>query len=192
MSTPDPPHDPSIDEDPRDASEVSAEDAADTDSAPSGFMTPDQLRAELEEANQRVLRSHAELENYRRRMRREIDEGQRFASQSLLTDLLPVLDNIRRGIESAENTDPDSALLEGVRMVEQQLEDVLVKNNCPRIPAEGQEFDPALHEAIAQLPSEEVPSGKVLQVALQGYRLHDRVIRPAQVVVSSGSPSQGA
>lgn len=162
-------------------------DSSSMSSAPDAMIA--QLETQLQEAQQRVLRAQAELENSRRRMRREMEDERRYASQSLITDLLPVLDNVCRAVESAEKADPDSSLLQGVRMVSRLLEDVLARHHCPRIIALGKEFDPTEHEAIAQQPSDSVPTGSVMFVAQEGFRLHERVVRPAQVIVSSGPAS---
>lgn len=144
------------------------------------------LKEQLKQAEDRFLRSEAELENFRRRSRRELEEERRFANQPLLTDLFPVIDNIDRAIVAAEQGSDASGLLEGFKMVAQQLSDTLEKHHCTPIDAIGKPFDPALHEAILQQPSED-PRGTVIFVALQGYQLHDRVIRPTQVIVSTGS-----
>lgn len=144
----------------------------------------DQLRQEIAAAQDRELRALAEMENIRRRMRREMQEERKYACQPLLADLLPVLDNVQRAIAASEQSDPESRLLTGVRMVAQQLESVLQRHDCQRIAAQGEPFDPALHEAIAQQPSHDLPAGTVLHVAMDGYRLHDRVVRPSQVIVS--------
>jgi molecular chaperone GrpE len=144
------------------------------------------LRNELAEANERLLRTQAEFENFRRRTRREIEDNAKFASQPLLRDLLPVVDNIDRALESSQLGGDGSGLLEGVKMVSQQLVSVLEKHNCPRIGSPGDPFDPELHEAIGHQPSTEFPAGTVSAVARPGYKLYDRVIRPTQVIVSSG------
>ena len=148
----------------------------------------EQLQEQLKSAEDRALRSQAELENFRRRSRRERDEERRFANQGLLTDIFPVIDNIDRALSAAGQSGSDSGagLLEGFRMVAQQLLDALGKHACCRIEAAGQAFDPERQEAVSQLPSPDVPAGQVLQVVQQGYLLHDRVIRPAQVIVSAG------
>lgn len=157
---------------------------------------PDQelekLRAELKEADQRCLRTQAELENYRKRARREIDDERRFAGLPLMRDLLTVVDNLERAMEAAEKSDNTDGLLEGVKMVAVQLTGVLQQHNCDRIEAVGQPFDPNLHEAIGQQPSDDQPAGTVMQQMQVGYQLHDRVIRPAQVFVSTGPSTEAA
>jgi molecular chaperone GrpE len=159
--------------------------AAESSPEVSAEVEAERLRQDLEEARGRVLRAQADLENLRKRARRELEEERRFANLPLLSDLLPVLDNVGRAIQAAEKVAEGSALLEGVKLVAQQLEGVLARHHCKRIAALGAAFDPHLHQAIVQQPSAESPPGTVLVVAQEGYQLHDRVLRPAQVVVSS-------
>ncbi len=107
-----------------------------------------------------------------------------------MRDLLPVVDNIARAIAAAEKAEqtPESAkLLEGFKLVAKQLDDVLARYNAQRIAALGQHFDPNRHQAILEQPSSEVPPGTVIGVAQEGYQLHDRVVRPAQVIVSKAA-----
>ncbi len=146
------------------------------------------LEQELGEANSRVLRVQAELENYRKRVRREMEEERRFAIVPLVKDLLHVVDNLDRAIEAAQQSGESQGLLEGVKMVSSQLASALNQQHCVRIGDVGEPFDPHLHQAIAQEPSEQHPSGVVTRVVQSGYKLHDRVIRPAQVFVSTGAP----
>jgi molecular chaperone GrpE len=150
----------------------------------------EQLRLDLEAVSDRALRAQAELENYRRRVARDREDERRYADLPLLRDLLPVLDNMRRAIEAAEKTEDAPSLLEGFRLVTRQLEDVLERHHCTEIEALGRPFDPHLHEAISQQPSAEHPPGTVLLVAQPGFRLHDRVVRPSQVIVSGGAAEQ--
>ena len=158
------------------------------------------LEQEIREANDRALRANAELENFRKRSQRELADERRYAIVPLVRDLLPVLDNFERAIESAETqarrdseghgaagkTDV-SHLLDGVKMVATQFEAVLKQHQCVRIETVGEPFDPNQHQAIAQEPSDQYPAGTVTRSAQVGYKLHDRVIRPAQVFVSTGS-----
>ena len=146
----------------------------------------ERLQTELADAQERVLRAQAEMENFRRRTRRDREDERKFATQSLLTDLLPVMDNIERAIDAANQAGDGSGLLQGFQMVHHLLLEVLQKHDCPRIGAVGDLFDPIVHEAIAEESSDEYEKGVVTRVNLFGYKLHDRMIRPAQVVVSSG------
>ncbi len=158
---------------------------------PGGSSPTEALEAELNAARQEALRACAELENYRKRVRREMDDERRYASFSLLRDLLPVVDNLTRALDAAEKSPADAAsLTAGVRMVAQELQSVLERHNCKRIVAQGQPFDTSVHAAIGQVPSLEHPAGTVVQVAVDGYQLHDRVIRPAQVLISAPPPPE--
>ena len=147
-----------------------------------------QLAAELADANDRALRLQAEMQNLRQRTAREIADERRYATLPILRDLLPVLDNIDRAIDAAQKAGEAENLLEGFRLVRQQLATLLERNHCEPIEAEGQPFDPNFHAAILQQPSADVPAGTVTMVAQTGYKLHDRVVRPAQVIVSAGPP----
>ena len=104
----------------------------------------------------------------------------------ILRDLLPVLDNINRAIEAAEKAGEAENLLEGFRLVRQQLVTTLANHGAEPIEALGQPFDPNFHQAILHQPSNDAPADTVTMVTQQGYKLHDRVVRPAQVIVSSG------
>lgn len=148
------------------------------------------LQSEVAAAEARVLRTHAELENYRKRSNRYLEEERRYAALPLMRDLLPVIDNLERAIQSADQEGGSARLVEGVKMVAQFLNMVLERHHCRRMEAQGAVFDPHVHEAIVQLPSEQVPPGTVLEVTQNGYLLHDRVVRPAQVVVSARPPAE--
>ena len=150
----------------------------------SGYQS-DQLREELAESKDRVLRVQAELENFRKRAARELQDAHRYANLPLIRDLLPVLDNVDRAIESAEQNHDTASLLEGVKMMARQFKDVLERYHCVRIADLHEPFDPNLHEAISQQPSDEHPAGTVVLVTQTGFQLHDRVVRPSQVIVST-------
>jgi molecular chaperone GrpE len=150
----------------------------------------EQAKRDLDEARDRLLRAQAELDNYRKRARRELEEERRYANLPLLGDLLPVLDNVGRAIQAAEKTPDVAALVEGFKMVAQQLEGVLNRYSCRRIEALHKPFDPHLHQAILQQPNPEHPAGTVLHVAQEGYQVHDRVLRPAQVIVSAAPSAE--
>jgi molecular chaperone GrpE len=155
------------------------------------------LERQLREANERALRANAELDNYRKRSQRELADERRYAIVPLVRDILPVADNLERAIEatqarsSSEGNEPSTAsdvssLLAGVKMVAAQLEGVLKQHQCVRIETVGSPFDPNQHQALAQEPSDQYPAGTVSRAFQAGYKLHDRVIRPAQVFVSTG------
>jgi len=157
-----------------------------------GPIDESSLRTELEEARDRALRYQAELENYRKRVARQMEEERRYANLPLIRDLLHVWDNMGRAIEAGKQAKQSDTLLEGFKMVAQQLEDLLERHHCTKIEALGKPFDPHLHEAISQQPSEEHPPGTVAYVAQTGFQLHDRVVRPSQVIVSAAPPEETA
>ncbi len=159
--------------------------------SPSAGETPAELAAQLAAARDRELRLLAESDNARKRAEREIAEERRYANLPLMRDLLPVLDNVFRAIEAGEKSPGAEPIVQGMRLVAEQLESVLRRHHCVRIEAQGAAFDPHRHEAIAQMASDDTPSQHVSTVALHGFRLHDRVVRPSQVVVSSG-PAAGS
>lgn len=159
------------------------------DEAIAGSVTgADGLAEELAAANDRTLRLQAEMQNLRNRTSREIAEERKYAALPVMRDLLPVLDNIDRAIEAAEKAGEAENLLAGFRLVRQQLESILTRHQAERISPEGELFDPHFHEAILHQPSADVPASHVTMVTQTGYKLHDRVVRPAQVIVSSGTP----
>lgn len=145
----------------------------------------EQLKKQLADAEKRVLIAHADLDNYRKRARREREDDLKYAAVPLLVELLPVIDNLQRAIQAVPEDQQSSGIVQGVKMVEKQLHDAISRRGVETIQAEGEPFDPNHHEAILQQPSTDVPPGTVLQQTQVGYRLHDRVIRPSQVIVSS-------
>src|SRR3954470_7320509 len=144
---------------------------------------------ELAAAGERLLRLQAEMQNLRNRTSREIADERKYAALPIMRELLPVIDNIDRAIEAAEKAGEAENLLAGFRLVKQQLPTLLSRHECEPIAAEGETFDPNFHQAILQQPSADVPAGNVMMVTQDGYKLHDRVVRPAQVIVSSGPPA---
>ncbi|SVE40253.1 uncharacterized protein METZ01_LOCUS493107, partial [marine metagenome] len=132
----------------------------------------------------RTQLAQADLENYRKRMEREQQQERKYASMRLLRDLLPVLDNMQRAIEAAEQTEESDSLLEGFKLVAQQLQTMLAQHNCEPIVAVGEPFDPNLHEAGLQVESDDYPPGTVMSEMERGYTLRDRVVRAARVIVS--------
>lgn len=140
--------------------------------------------SQLADARQHLLRGQADLENYQKRSQRELAEQRRYAALPLARELLNVTDNLQRAIEAAVEAGESEQLVSGVHMVAEQLAMILSQYDCQKIDAKGQEFDPNLHEAIGQVPSQDHPPGTVVQVTQAGYRMHDRVVRPSQVLVA--------
>jgi molecular chaperone GrpE len=167
-------------------------DAAEDDFVEDGNASSvDSAASEVVELNDRLLRLQAEMQNLRNRTAREIADERKYAALPVITDLLPVVDNIDRAIEAAEKAGEAENLLSGFRLVKQQLLTLLSRNHCELINPEGEVFDPHFHQAILQQPSSDVPAGNVMLVAQSGYKLHDRVVRPAQVIVSAGPGEVG-
>ena len=144
------------------------------------------LQGELDQAGERYARLQAEFENFRRRGLKERQEAHQFGHQNLVKDLLATVDNLDRALEHVEENDGDDlqALLQGVELVSRELMVALGKHGVIRIEAKDEIFDPAVHEAMAQIESADVPANTVLQVLQTGYMLRDRMLRPARVVVS--------
>ena len=131
----------------------------------------------------RLLRKQAEFENFRKRGEREMHEAYVRARADLLGDLLPVLDNLDLALQHADSASPD-VILEGVQLIYKQLMDTLARLGLETIEAEGLPFDPELHDAVATEPNEEVPDHTVVGVLQRGFKLGDRMLRPARVKVA--------
>ena len=144
------------------------------------------LQADLDRFRDLALRSQADFENYKKRAAREKEDAIKYANSSLLQRLVSILDNFELGLEAAKTENEESPIYSGMVLVQKQLNDLLEENGLQSIEAEGQKFDPNLHEAIAHEPSD-TPEETVIRQARRGYRFKDRLLRPARVVVSSGS-----
>ncbi len=166
-----------------DAPEVPEQGAEEQETEESSGLL--QRVAELED---RLLRTAAEFENYKKRRTRTDQERLRFAAEPLIRDLVPVLDSFERAIQASERTRDQQAFHDGVEMILQQLRDVLQRHGVERLVPEGEPFDPNLHEAMGMMPHTELEEDRVAAVLEPGYVLNDRVIRPAKVMVSSGDP----
>jgi molecular chaperone GrpE len=140
----------------------------------------------LRETHDRLLRATADLENYKKRAAREREEIQKFGIEKVLKDILPVLDGLDRALSSAP---PDDPLAEGVRLVRASMEQALARHGVVGFSALGEKFDPAFHEALLQVPTAEKPAGTVVLEHARGFRLHERLIRPAMVGVAVEPPS---
>jgi molecular chaperone GrpE len=145
------------------------------------------MQQELEEANDVMLRLAAELDNYKKRVAKDRESLLKYAVQDIIQELLPILDNFERAIESGNKSKDCDSLLEGVRMISKQMYDALERKGVSRIDAVGNVFDPNIHEAVMQVASEEHPENVVVEEFQKGYILHDRVIRPSMVAVSKGA-----
>ncbi len=161
--------------------------AADSPEAAAASDDTATLRAEFEKFRDLYLRSQADLDNFRKRAAREREDATRYANSSLLERLLPILDNFELGLDAARQTPGAETIIQGLGMVQKQLQDFLRESGVEPIEAVGTPFDPNLHEAIGQEASADVAEGVVLRQLRRGYKLRDRLIRPATVMVSKGA-----
>jgi len=151
------------------------------------------MEAEVETAKDRMLRAAADFENYKKRAVREKNDFMKYVAEGFVTDVLPILDNLERAIDTTTNANsaPDFASFrEGVKLIHKQLTDVLEKRNVIKIEAVGEPFDPNVHEAIMPVKSDEFPANTVVEEFQKGYMLYDKVIRPAMVSVSMGNDGE--
>ncbi len=152
------------------------------------------LQTELKQTKERMLRIAADAENYKKRMEREKERMVKYAGENILRELLPTVDNLERALEQAktETEDADTKLvsmLEGIELTYKGLLSVLEKFDVKPIESVGREFNPDEMDALTMEASDEVPANHVLREFAKGYRFKDRVLRHAQVVVSSGKDS---
>jgi len=150
-----------------------------------GTSDVEQVRAERDRYFEHMRRAQAELENYRRRVQRESEQAAKYTCLPLIRDLLPALDNLGRTVQAAEQTGKINDLVQGLEMVLAQFDQIFANHAAKPIPAEGEPFDPNLHEAMQQVPTNEHPPMTIIQEVERGYVLHDRVIRPSKVIVAS-------
>lgn len=150
-----------------------------------------EAQAKVAELQDRCLRTMAEFDNFRRRSIRDREDARTSALAGLLSDLLPAFDNFHRAIESARQHHPEAkTVIDGIALIQTQIQAALVQNGVKEVlPAVGDKLDPAFHESIAYAPHESVPEGAISQVVRSGCLVHERLIRPATVVVSSGAPA---
>jgi molecular chaperone GrpE len=150
--------------------------------------------SEVKEWTEKYLRLLADFDNHRKRVARELDESRKFANESLLRSFLPVVDNLERALQHAGGAETVGgseyqALVEGVRLTHKQFMELLEKNHVTKVQTEGMPFDPEVHEAVGDTESESHPEGTVVDTYQQGYRIYNRLIRPAMVTVSRGKHS---
>lgn len=151
-----------------------------------------QLEAEKLDLKDRLLRSLADMENLRRRTERDTADARLYAVTNFARDMLNAADNLRRALDSVPKGEPENAalkaLIEGVELTERDLQKTLERHGVKRLSPEGGRFDPNMHQAMFEVPNEEVPAGTVLQVIQTGYAIGERVLRPAMVGVAKGGP----
>lgn len=152
----------------------------------------DELQQALDNARDQGLRAAAEMQNLRRRAERDVETAHKYALEKFVAALLPVVDNLERALAAI---DPDNAVVrplgEGVELTHKSLLDVLRQHGVRIVDPAGQDFDPALHQAVAMVPHPELAANQVVEVLQKGYTLSERLVRPAMVVVSQGVPGTG-
>lgn len=142
------------------------------------------MMQKLKDEHEKMLRAAADLENYKKRAQKEKEEVQKFGSEKLLKDLLPVFDNFDRALEHANSASDFESFKKGVQMIRKQFEDSLVKHGVKSFSAKGEVFDPTRHEAMSAAETTDMPPNHVFSEVLRGFTLNDRLVRPALVVVS--------
>jgi molecular chaperone GrpE len=172
--------------------------AAAEPSEPDGFAVIEKLNAENAELKDRALRALADVENLRRRAEREAADARTYAVTGFARDLLTVVDNFARALESlpaetrAAVEGPLKAFIEGVELTGRELQAVLGRHGVKKLEPQGEKFDPNFHQAMFEAPDEALPAGTVTQVVQSGWKIGDRVLRPALVGVSKGGPKVAA
>jgi molecular chaperone GrpE len=155
-------------------------------------LSPEQLTelqtraAKADENWDRLLRTTADFDNFKKRAAREKQDALKYATESLLQKIIPILDNFEMALAAAQNSSADSlkSLQDGVGMIHSQLRNTLTEAGLEEVDATGKPFDPNLHEAVSQQESTEVAEGQVLQQLRKGYKLRERLLRPATVIVA--------
>lgn len=186
MHSSDPEHemDESVDEVTADQTPESEIPADEEESGESEELDPmSALEQDVMKWRELAMRTAADMENFRKRATREREESMRYANQSLLEELLPILDNFEMGMQAA-GQEQESMIYIGMDMVRKQLNEFLAGNGVQEIIAEGQPFDPNLHEAVSQEETTDAEDGVILKVIRRGFNLRDRLLRPATVVVA--------
>lgn len=175
---------------PEETEKTDVEESVDAEAEP----LEEKLSAAIHEAKEtydRFLRVSAEFDNYKKRTAREMESFKKYANESLIKDLLPVIDNLERALQSSDKEPGDSACIaEGVGMTLKEILKVLEKYNVTQVESLEKPFNPAFHEAVMRVENNDHPENTVIEEYQKGYLLHDRLIRPAMVVVSTPTQSQ--
>lgn len=171
------------------AEESEPEEEPEGEEAPNLFEA---ITAEVQELRDRYARLQAEWDNFRKRTAAERKSERERAAESLVTDLLPVLDDLERAINHARESGDGGSLTDGVEAIQGKFLQILGKHKVEQLKAQGEPFDAMQHQAVGTEEDEDVPEETVVKVYQQGYRMGDRVIRPAMVVTSTGGPQREA
>jgi molecular chaperone GrpE len=150
-----------------------------------------ELQDELTAAEERVLRTAADAENYKKRLQREQEEQTRYANEAIMRDLLPVVDNLERALDHSKAGPDQGSMVEGLNLTLKGFLDSLAKFGCTPVEAVGKIFDPNFHEAVSQEESSDHEINEVIRELQKGYLLKDRLLRPAMVVISKAANHGG-
>jgi molecular chaperone GrpE len=167
-----------------DAFSTQGDNAGDAEGNPPEPSEEEKLRAQVAELKDKLLRGQAEWDNARKRIEKAREESVRYASEALLEKLLPVLDNFEMGMQAAKTATDAQAISQGFEMVLAQFQQVLREAGVEAVDAMGHAFDPHRHEALGHHDSDEHPEGHVIMQTRKGYKLKDRLLRPASVFVA--------
>jgi molecular chaperone GrpE len=169
--------------------DVPIEDPGENQAAPAVTAEPgESIEPDAAHWKDVAARNQAELDNYRKRMARDKAEQSKWANTNLLGELLPVIDSFQMGLDAARLDDENSVITRGMEMVQRQLDEFLSSQGVVEVPATDKPFDPNQHEAIAQEHHAEVADGIIISQVRRGFRLHDRLLRASNVIVSKGPP----
>jgi len=179
--------------------EHSAEENHEAEEKPIEKMTKEELLQKIKDLQETskenydfYLRSQAEMDNIKKRNKKEKEEWVRYSNETLIKQILPVIDNLEMAISHSHNENSHDALREGVELTLKGLRDTLEKSGLEEVKAQGEPFDPAFHQAVSHEKDENIKAGMILQELQKGYTLHQRLIRPAMVIVSKGNPGNSA
>lgn len=160
--------------------EIESSDADTTEEAPE----VDPIVEERDKLRAQLMRTAADFDNFRKRSRRDVEEAAKRSKEDTVREILPIIDNLQRAVSASSKATDVEAVLQGINMVLRGFDDVATKLNLERVPAVGATFDPNIHDAVQQIESEEHEAGTIVNEIVPGYRLGERLIRPAMVVVA--------
>lgn len=179
------PEDPDTQAGGKPSAESSGEAPRQTEAEPADPVA--RAEALAQEYKDQLLRTRAEAENQRKRLERENSNAVKYAAEKVFRDLLAVADSLELGLKAARDADASRPVIEGIELTHKQLGDTLSRHGVSELNPAGEAFDPEVHEAVSMVPSTQVPTNHVLEVVQKGYQLHERVLRPARVVVASAA-----
>ena len=166
------------------STEVESAEGADSEAADTPASEVDSALAERDRLKDQLLRTAADFDNFRKRTRRDLEEAERRGKEESIREILPIIDNLERAVAAAEEAPSAQAVAEGVEMVLRQFEDASQRIGLSRVASVGERFDPSIHDAVQQLETSDHPVGAVVAEVVPGYKLGDRLLRPAMVVVA--------